>query len=116
MSSKDIQLEIVKNLDLLKDQGTDYLLITLEPGKNSDRADVWYELNDPDSPYNLIEACLNLFTNLYKKDDLIDILLMFCEKLDEIEETEKIEELLPKKKKKKKSPPPDDDGSEGLLT
>lgn len=105
LASKDISLALVEHLDLLKANGTDYLLVTLEPGKNADRADVWYELKDKDSPKNLLEACLSLFTNIYEKEDLIDVLFTFCEELDNAagidEETmDSINEMLRKKKRK----------------
>lgn len=122
MSSKDIQLDLIKNLELLRAQKTDYLVICLEPGKNADRADVWYELKDPNSPQNLLEACLNLFTNLYNKDDLIDLLLLFCQQLDDnqLDELGSEVALSPPKKKRKNPPkqiPPDefDEGEEGAL-
>ncbi len=82
VSSKDISLGLVEHLDLLKQNGTDYLLVTVEPGKNADRADVWYELKDKDSPANVVEACLSLFANIYEKEDLINMLLEYCEFLD----------------------------------
>ena len=127
MSSKDISLSLVEHLDLLKAQGTDYLLVTVEPGKNADRADVWYELKDKDSPANVVEACLSLFANIYEKQDLINMLLEYCEMLDndgkgenelteeeiawlqqqELEEQIKRED---KQNKRKKSPP--DDGKD----
>lgn len=83
MSSKDISLGLVEHLDLLKAQGTDYLLITVEPGKHADRADIWYELKDKDSPANVVEACLSLFANIYEKEDLVNMLLEYCEILDD---------------------------------
>ena len=115
MSSKDLSLALVEHLNLLKQNKTDYLLICIEPGKNVDRADVWYELADKDSPKNLLEACLNLFLNVYDKDDLIDVLITFCQELDEGNEQsfekqlEQIQALLPPpKNKKKKTPPPNE--------
>ncbi len=122
MSSKDISLGLVEHLDLLKQNNTDYLLITVEPGKNADRADVWYELKDKDSPANVVEACLSLFANIYEKEDLINMLLEYCEFLDndgedpnqltdeeiaflqqkEMEEQMRRDE---KREKRKKSPP-----------
>ena len=103
MSSKDFTLDLVEKLDLLKQNGTDYLLITIEPGKNADRADVWYELKDKDSPQNLLEACLSLFTNIYPKDELIDILFTFCEELDNAsgideDKLDEINEMLKRKR------------------
>lgn len=103
MSSKDIQLDIVQNLDLLKQQGTDYLLITMEPGKNADRADVWHELKNEDSPGNLLHACLSLFAEIYDGEDLIPILLDYCEKLGDAYGEEKVIKLPPIKKKKSKN-------------
>lgn len=105
MASKDLALDLVEKLDMLKANGTDYLLITLEPGKNADRADVWYELKDKDSPKNLLEACLSLFTNVYQKETLIDVLLTYCEELDNAagideEKLEEINEMLRKKRGK----------------
>lgn len=105
MASKDISLDLVQHLDMLKANGTDYLLVTLEPGKNADRADVWYELKDKDSPKNLLEACLSLFTNIYQKEDLIDVLFTYCEELDNAtgvdeEKLKEINEMFWKKKGK----------------
>lgn len=118
MASKDISLDLVNHLDLLKRNGTDYLLICIDPGKNVDRADIWYELKDKDSPKNLLEACLSLFTNIFKKEDLIDTLLQYCEELDNaygIEQSNDINEIIKeiaqqqKKPRKKKLPPPPND-------
>lgn len=116
MASKDISLGLVEHLELLKQNKSDYLLIVLEPGKNADRADVWYELRDKHSPANLIEACLNLFSNIYEKEELIETLLGFSEYLNDISEEEYLENReanmpLPetKKKKKKKNPPNDNE-------
>lgn len=105
MSSKDISLALVEHLDMLKKNNTDYLLICLEPGKNTDRADVWYELRDKESPANLIEATLSLFTNLYSKDDLIEILMGYCDVLENGDVGENVEEQPAKPKKKRKSNP-----------
>lgn len=127
MASKDISLGLVEHLDLLKQNGTDYLLVTVEPGKNADRADVWYELKDKDSPTNVVEACLSLFANIYEKEDLINMLLEYCESLDNNEGEESdltdeevamlqqqemeefVKEQIKAEKKKKKSPPPDNE-------
>jgi hypothetical protein len=79
---------------MLKKNNTDYLLICLEPGKNTDRADVWYELRDEGSPANLVEATLSLFSNLYTKEDLIDILMNYCEALANGEAGENVETFL----------------------
>ncbi len=103
MASKDLTLDLVEKLDLLKQNGTDYLLVTLEPGKNADRADVWYELRDKDSPKNLLEACLSLFTNIYAKETLIDVLLTYCEELDNAsgideDKLDEINEMLKRKR------------------
>lgn len=104
MASKDISLALVEHLNMLKKNNTDYLLICLEPGKNADRADVWYELRDENSPANLLEATLSLFSNLYEKEDLIDILADYCSMLADDElPLENQEE--PKPRKKRKSPP-----------
>lgn len=106
MSSKDISLSLVEHLDLLKQQGTDYLLIALEPGKNADRADVWYELKNKDSPTNLLQAVLSLFAEVYSPEDLIPILLDFCERLDNAYGNAEMDEgeiILPHLKKKKQS-------------
>ena len=106
MASKDLSLALVEHLEMLKKNNTDYLLICLEPGKNADRADVWYELRDKGSPANLMEATLSLFSNLYEKDVLIEILLDYCNALAEGEMAdENIEEQPPKPRKKRKSPP-----------
>lgn len=122
MASKDISLSLVEHLDLLKAQGTDYLLITVEPGKNADRADVWYELKDKDSPANVVEACLSLFANIYEKEDLVNMLLEYCEFLDNdgedpnqltdeeiafLQQKEMEEQMIKdeKREKRKKSPP-----------
>jgi hypothetical protein len=118
MSSKDLSLDLVEHLNLLKKNKTDYLLICLDPGKNEDRADVWFELADKDSPKNLLAACLSLFTNVFKdKEELIGNLLEYCEELDEAYEEEEndISELFPlkpQKKKNKKTPPNDDNDGE----
>lgn len=120
MGSKDITLALVEHLNLLKKNKTDYLLIALDPGKNEDRADVWFELADKDSPKNLLSACLSLFTNIFKdKEELIGNLLEYCEELDGAYEEEEndISDLLPlkpKKNKKKKLPPNDDNDGESI--
>ena len=109
MSSKDLSLDLVDKLEMLKKNGVDFLLICMEPGKNVDRSDVWYELNNPDSPANLLESCLSLFTNLYDKDDLVDLLFEYCQHLEELEEEPERPAFLnnppPQKKKRKKNPP-----------
>lgn len=120
MASKDLTLDLIEKLDLMKKNKVDYLVVAMDPGKNVDRADIWYELANKDSPRNLLEACLNLFTNLYDKDTLIDVLLTYCEELDNaagIEKETDISDILkeistPPKSKKKKSPPNDTDNSE----
>lgn len=116
MASKDLSLDLVEYLNALKRNKTDYLLIALDPGKNEDRADVWFELADKDSPKNLLSACLSLFTNIFEdKEELIGNLLEYCEELDgAYEEKENdISDLLPlkpKKNKNKKIPPNDNSG------
>ena len=118
MSSKDLTLDLVNYLDLLKKNGTDYLLVAIDPGKNVDRADIFYELKDKDSPKNLLDACLSLFANIYDKECLIDTLLEYCENLDNAygndqqidpDITEIIKEATQKKPRKKKLPPPTND-------
>ncbi len=119
MASKDLALDLVDKLDMLKKNGTDFLLICMEPGKNADRADIWYELRDPGSPANLLESCLSLFTALYDKDDLQDLLYDYCQHLDELNEEilpEYIKnppELPTKKKSKNKKLPPNDPQNSG---
>lgn len=111
MSSKDISLDIVEKLELLRKNGTDYLLVTIEPGKNVDRADVWYELNDEASVGNLTQAVLSILVNLYSKEDLINLLFGFCEELDSGEfDNIEPEPPPPQKKKKKKEPPTSNEG------
>jgi hypothetical protein len=105
MASKDLSLDLVEKLDLLKKNGTDYLLVTIEPGKNSDRADVWHELRSQSSAENLVKTCFNLFATMYEKDDLVDLFLMFCEELDENDGPMIPSDLPPKTKKKKRNPP-----------
>lgn len=98
----------------MKKNNVDYLVIALDPGKNLDQADVWYSLKGKGSPRSLIETCLSLFTNIYKKEDLIDVLLEYCEELDNaygVEESvdpdiiDIIKEATQKKPRKKKNPP-----------
>lgn len=109
MSSKDLSLDLVEKLDLLKKNGNDYVLIVLEPGKNTDRADIWYELRDKNSAANATDACLNFLTSLYDKDSLIDLLISYCEEVGDMDESEYLgEEPMLQKKKKKKSPPNND--------
>ena len=118
MASKDLVLDLVNHLDLLKRNNTDYLLIAIDPGKNVDRADIFYELKDKDSPKNLLDAILGLLTNLYDKEDLIDVLLEYCETLDNAYGNEQqvdpdiaeiIKEATQKPPRKKKLPPPTND-------
>lgn len=110
MSSKDISLDLVEHLNLLKQNNTDYLLVCLEPGKNADRADVWYELKDKDSPHNLLEACLSLFSEIYDEEELITCLFGFCEALGNAYGQENQDEgvNLPHLKLKKKNKKRDD--------
>jgi len=84
MGSRDIHLELVENLNLLKKNGTDYLLITIDPGKNVDQAEFWHELKSPNSPLVLLETILGILAHLYNKDDLINILIEFCQELENI--------------------------------
>ena len=101
----------------MKAQGTDYLLISLEPGKNADRADIWYELRDPGSPANLLESCLSLFTSLYNKEDLQDLLIEYCAHLDQLDHEPEFQEPVPPSaptKKKNKKLPPNDKHGDGI--
>ncbi len=118
MASKDLTLDLIEKLDLMKRNGVDYLVIAIDPGKNVDRADIFYELKDKDSPKNLLDAILGLLTNLYDKEDLIDVLLEYCETLDNAYGNEQqvdpdiaevIKEATQKKPRKKKLPPPSND-------
>ena len=100
---------------MLKQQGNDYLLIVLEPGKNADRADIWYELKDDGSPQNLADSILSLLSNLYDKEDLIGLLSGYCDVLIERDDEEEEDDTpSPPKLKKKKKSPPDDDGEESI--
>lgn len=112
MASKDLSLDLVEKLELMRKNGTDYLLIAIDPGKNVDRSDIWYELANKDSPENLLNSCLSLFTNIFDKDYLVNALLEFCEELDGAYEEQPdindiIKEITQKKPRKKKNPPND---------
>ena len=114
MASRDLELDLADKLELLGKNNIDYFLVTIDPGKNIDNANIWTQLKDEKSPENLLETILSFLANNYDPEALVGTLSAFCDELmdNEAENDPKIIALLEaelKKAKKKRKPPQNGD-------